>query len=75
MIFSMWLAERNQRDATKKHKAKTNLEIHQRVVSAAAHKMKHGKAGPMASDNLKPDRKAGRGEGKRDAIRRSESGD
>lgn len=73
MKFSHWIAERNQRDATKYPERKTNLELHIRASRKSAHEMKCGRAGPMASDG-RPKRK-NRGQGNREEIRKSESGD
>jgi hypothetical protein len=69
MKFEIWLAERNQRDATKKPERKTDLELHIRAAKKNAHEMVHGKAGPMDSDNRR--QKGTRGKNSRRAIDRS----
>lgn len=70
MRFSKWLIERNQRDATKMPKSRSNLELHIRAASKAAHEMQFGKAGVM-----KDKRVSTRGKKKRDSIEKSERGE
>ena len=70
MKFSKWLVERNQRDATKMPKSRSNLELQIRASSKAAHDMQHGRAGIM-----KDKRAASRGKQTRDSIQRSERGE
>lgn len=70
MKFLSWLAERNQRDATKSPKTKSNLELHIRASKKNAHNTACGRAGPMSSDG-RPKR-SNRGKSNRDEIGRSE---
>jgi hypothetical protein len=67
MRFSNWIVERNQRDATKAPKRRTNLELHRRAVGKRTHEMQHGRAGTMDTDRTK----GSKGSRNRDAIDKS----
>jgi len=71
MTFSHWLVERNQRDATKKPKRRTGLELHMRAAASNISKMTHGKAGTIDHDK----QKGAKGSRNREEINRSERGD
>lgn len=71
MRFEIWLAERSERDATKKPKTKTNRELQMRAATKNMHGMQHGRAGTMDYDK----QKGSKGRHDREAIDRSERGD
>jgi hypothetical protein len=71
MRFSNWIVERNQRDATKAPKRRTNLELHQRAAAKRMNDMVHGRAGTMDTDR----RKGSKGSRNRDAIDKSSRGE
>ena len=71
MKFGMWLAERNQRDATKSPKRRTNLELQRRAAAKRAHDMVHGRAGKMETKR----HKGSKGSRDRESIDRSARGE
>lgn len=71
MRFETWLAERNQRDATKMPEKASSLELHKKAAGRRVHAMNHGRAGTIESDK----RKGSRGGKSRNSIDVSSRGE